>query len=98
MLVAHSDFAICKCRWLRHTVNQVSVALIVGADACMQGVFFTVKFNLSSRILERVPIHFFQVFIENNLDLIHTQSHSLHNERLIQQFLHLIVPQITQSI
>ena len=38
MLVACSVFVINKHRWLRLTVNQVSVALIVSADACMQGV------------------------------------------------------------
>ena len=39
VLVACTDFAINKCRWLRLTVNQVSVALIVSADVCMQGVY-----------------------------------------------------------
>ena len=34
----NSALAINKRRWLRLTVNQVSVALIVSADACMQGV------------------------------------------------------------
>ena len=38
MLVSRSEFAINKHRWLRLTVNQVSVALIVSAVACMQGV------------------------------------------------------------
>ena len=38
MLAARSDFAINKCRWLSLTVNQVSVALIVSAYACMQSV------------------------------------------------------------
>ena len=38
LLVAHSDFAINKHCWFRLTVNQVSVVLIVSADACMQGV------------------------------------------------------------
>ena len=36
-LVARSDFTINKCH-LTLTVNQVSVALIVSADACMYGV------------------------------------------------------------
>ena len=38
VLVAHSDFAIYKHPWLRPTVNQVSVALIVSADACINGI------------------------------------------------------------
>ena len=38
MLVACCDFAINNCHQLRVTVNQVAVALIVSADACMQGV------------------------------------------------------------
>ena len=35
MLYARSAFVISKCRWLRLTVNKVSVVLIVNADACM---------------------------------------------------------------
>ena len=38
MLGARSAFRINKCRWLELTVNQVTVALIVSADAYMQGV------------------------------------------------------------
>ena len=38
MLVAHTAFVINNRHWLRLTVNQVSVVLIVSADACMQGV------------------------------------------------------------
>ena len=38
MLVARSAFVINKCRRLRLIVNHVSVALIVSADACIQGV------------------------------------------------------------
>ena len=38
VLVAQSDFAINQHHWLRLTVNQVSVALIVSADAFMQGI------------------------------------------------------------
>ena len=38
MLVARSAFVIIQCHWLRLTTNQVSVAIIVSADACMQGV------------------------------------------------------------
>ena len=38
MLITRSDFAINKCHWLSLTVSQVSVALIVSADACMQGI------------------------------------------------------------
>ena len=38
VFVACSALAINKRRWLRYIVNQVSVALIVSADACMQGV------------------------------------------------------------
>ena len=37
VLVARSAFVINKCRWLRLTVNQVSVVLIVSAVAFMQG-------------------------------------------------------------
>ena len=38
LLVACSDLVINKYRRLRLLVNQVSVVLIVRADACMQGV------------------------------------------------------------
>ena len=38
MIVACGAFVINKRRWLILTPNQVSVALIVSADACMQGV------------------------------------------------------------
>ena len=37
VFVARSDFAINKRRWLGLTANQVSVAQLVSADACMQG-------------------------------------------------------------
>ena len=37
VFVARSDFAINKLRWLGLTANQVSVAQIVSADACVQG-------------------------------------------------------------
>ena len=38
MLIALSAFVISKCRWLRLTVSQVSLVLIVNVDACMQAV------------------------------------------------------------
>ena len=38
VLVARSDFTINKSHWLRLTVNQVLVTLIVSANAFMQGV------------------------------------------------------------
>ena len=37
LLTVH--LAINQCRWLKLNVNQVSVALIVSADACMQDVY-----------------------------------------------------------
>ena len=37
-LVSCSAFVINKCRWLGLTINQVSVVLIVSANAYMQGV------------------------------------------------------------
>ena len=38
MLVVSCAFVINKCRWLRLTVSQVAVVLIVSADGRMQDV------------------------------------------------------------
>ena len=85
IFVSRSAFGINKHRWLRLTINQVSVALIVSADACMQGVQgsnptdMTIRrstafslWNLTWpwRAPESVLAQLFRLYIVNNLNSI----------------------------
>ena len=78
--------------WLRLTVNEVAVALIVNTDAYMQAVQGSKPADYS-KVTRRSTAFFFgeiipTLFIANSLD----SKHSLHRECSIQQFLHLMVP------